>query len=437
MRKNIPISKEKKGLLIMHKRRTAFAVLAVLVLAGSADGAEPEKSIWQRERLANGFWGLSDRLAESGIELELGVTRIWQINTKGGISTHNKRGRSPGSYDIELTFDTEKVFGISGGSLYVHTEGFWSKSGSIDGPSVGSAFGVNADGRTRRAMDITELWWEQSMLDGQVLLRIGKLDITGGFECRGCPLSFDGSAFANDETAQFLNGALVNNPTIAFPDYGLGVVLRYNPIEWWYASAGVVDAQTDARETGFRTAFGKEDYFFYVFETGILPLTDSLQGAYRVGLWYDPQPKANTDLGVAGKNYRDDVGVYLSCDQMLKKENPELQDSQGLGAFFRFGYAPSRTNDITGFYSGGFQYQGLFDGRDDDVLGVGFGYGSFADTADSTYPEDYESILEIYYNAVFAPWLNISPSLQYIANPGGSNTAKDAVVFGLRIQSRF
>jgi hypothetical protein len=48
----------------MHKRRIVFAVLTVLVLAGSADGAEPEKSIWQRERLANGLWGLSDRLAE-------------------------------------------------------------------------------------------------------------------------------------------------------------------------------------------------------------------------------------------------------------------------------------------------------------------------------------------------------------------------------------
>ena len=43
--------------------------------------------------------------------------------------------------------------------------------------------------------------------------RFGKLDITGGFECRGCPVAFDGSAFANDPSGQFLNGALANNPT--------------------------------------------------------------------------------------------------------------------------------------------------------------------------------------------------------------------------------
>lgn len=71
-------------------------------------------------------------------------------------------------------------------------------------------------------MDITELWYEHALLDDTLRVRLGKMDITGGFECRGCPVSFDGSLYANDETGQFLNSALVNNPTIPFPDKGLG-----------------------------------------------------------------------------------------------------------------------------------------------------------------------------------------------------------------------
>jgi hypothetical protein len=70
------------------------------------------------------------------------------------------------------------------------------------------------------------------LLDGAVLIRVGKLDLTGGFECRGCPVSFDGNSFANDQTTQFLNGALVNNPTIPFPDRGLGAVVHVAPVEW-------------------------------------------------------------------------------------------------------------------------------------------------------------------------------------------------------------
>ena len=379
-----------------------------------------------------------DRLADQGIEIGLGVTNIYQTNVKGGLSTHNKRGRYSGSYDLELTADTQKLFGIEGGSLYVHAEGWWPKSSGIDGASVGSVFGVNDDAGSRDTLVITEFWWEQAMFDDTVRLRLGKLDMTGGFEHRGCPVSFDCSSYANDEASQFLNSALVNNPTIPFPDYGLGAILYWNPIEWWYASFGIADAQADARETGFKTTFGDEDYLFYILETGVSPSLDSangpLQGIYRIGFWNDPQPKANFD---GTKSYRDDVGFYTNCDQMLCKENSDPEDSQGLGAFFRYGYASSKRNDITNFYSFGFQYQGLIEDRDDDILGIGFAQGIFSDSAKTTYTDDYENAVELYYNVQVADRMNISPSIQYISNPGGNNAASDAVVLGMRVQMNF
>jgi len=176
-------------------------------------------------------------------------------------------------------------------------------------------------------------------------------------------------------------------------------------------------------------------------ETGIVPQFDSangpLQGAYRAGLWYDPQPKANTDYANAGKSYRDDVGFYLSCDQMLAKENADAEDSQGLGVFFRYGYANSERNDIADFWSVGFQYQGLLEGHDDDVLGAGFAQGVFSDKASTTYSDDYENALELYCSIRVTPWLNISPSVQYIGNPGGDKTVSDAVVLGVRAQMTF
>ncbi len=423
------------------KKYVFFSITTLLVFAEICRSGSEQNHIHdirERKTLTDGFFGLNDRLADKGIEINLGVTNIYQQNLRGGISTHRRAGRFSGSYDLELSANLQKLLGVEGGRLYILTEGKWSKSGGINAPSVGSAFGVNGDAAPRRTMDITEFWYEQVFADETIHLRIGKMDLTGGFEHHNCPVSFDCSSFANDETTQFLNGALINNPTIPFPDNGLGAAVHYSPVGPWYVSAAVADAQADYRETGFRTTFCDEAYFFYIFETGITPKLDSvngpLQGAYRVGLWNDPQPKANSD---GAKKYRDDVGFYLSCDQMLLKENDDLQDSQGLGAFFRYGYADSKRNDIANFWSFGFQYHGLLEGRDDDVLGAGFAQGFFSDFANLTYTEDSESVLEVYYNVQVTPWFHLSPAIQYVANPGGSGSASDAVVLGVRAQICF
>ncbi|MBN1126685.1 MAG: carbohydrate porin [Sedimentisphaerales bacterium] len=411
-----------------------FGLTLLVFIAGFA---RPE-GLWTQETLTDGFGGLTDVLNEQGLDMALNATHIYQVNTRGGLSTHNRRGRHAGSYDLELTADMEKWLGIEGASVYVHTEGWWSKSQGIDGPSVGSVFGINADVMGRNAMVVTELYWDQSWMDGILQMRIGKMDLTGGFEHRGCPVSFDCNRYANDETKQFLNGALVNNPTIPFPDYALGATIHYAPEELWYLSAGIVDAQNDYRETGFNTAFHDEDYFFSIIETGITPQWNSdngiLQGAYRVGLWNDPQPKSHSDTT---KSYRDDLGIYVSCDQMLSRENSDLQDSQGLGTFFRYGYAHNRSNDVTNFWSTGLYYQGLLEGRDQDVLGVGYAQGFFSDRSFMSYPEDYESVAEVYYNTRITPYLHVTPSLQYITNPGGSSSASDTVVASVRMQITF
>jgi len=422
----------------MGKKQTVLGVVFLLGLAGICQAHESEGNseiiadFWHCASPTNGFWGLNDKLAPSGIKIGFGITTVYQANVHGGTSTNERRGRHVGRYDLEMSADLEKLFGIKGGSLFVHGWGGWPNTEGVDGHSVGSAWGINALSVGNRSMDIVEFFYEGHLFSDNLTLAIGKLDFTG---------IFDASEYADDECCQFLNAALVDDPTIPFPSQGLGVVLNWDVTDSWYLMGGIADAQADSRETGFRTTFHDEDYFFYALETGITQTLASdngpMDGTYRIGLWNDPQPKANTDRAAAGKSYRDDIGFYTSCDQMLYKENGDPEDSQGLSTFFRYGYAAARKNDITNFFSAGFQYQGLLDGRDDDVLGAAFAHGSFSDTAASSYQEDYENALEVYYNAQVTPWFNLSPSIQYIANPGGVKTAKDAVVFGLRAQMMF
>ena len=381
-----------------------------------------------------------DLFGKDGVDFSISTTNIYQNNVHGGTSTHNRRGRFTGSYDLELTLDFEKLLGWDSAQFYIDAAGSYSDV-SIDDTSIGSFFGTNADSGERRSLDVTEAWYQQSFFDKTLEMRVGKISITGGFECRGCPVAFDTSFFANDENSQFLNGALVNNPTIPFPDNGLGLVLHWNPEDSWYLSLGVADAKADVRETGFKTAFDGNDDYFYIGETGIVSAIDAsngeLVGAYRVGGWIDGQDKADFDTG---KNSKHDAGFYINCDQMLIKENNIEDDSQGLGVFARYGWANQDRNDMKEFWSFGLNYQGLFEGRDDDVLGVGFAHGSFSDKAGANdgigFSEDNEEVCELYYNAQINDWLSISPDLQYVKNPGGNGNS-DAVVLAVRARIEF
>ena len=157
-----------------------------------------------------------------------------------------------------------------------------------------------------------------------------------------------------------------------------------------------------------------------------------LQGAYRVGVWYDPQGKDR----FTGEDVKpDDSGFYASFDQTLLKENRDANDTQGLGAFARYGYADKSVNEITQFISGGVQYQGLFEGRNNDVIAVGVGYGKISDDGDSS--ADAETVYEAYYNVQITKWFHLTPDVQYIQNPAGGGNPSDALVVGLRAQMSF
>jgi len=382
-----------------------------------------------------------DPFPPDGIEVIIGVTNIYQQNTRGGLSTHRRAGRYSGSYDLEVNTDLEKLFDITGGQIYIHAEGYWSKAQGINAPSVGSAFGVNDNAERRQTIALTEMWYEQEYGE-KFAFRAGKMDLTGSFICRGCRLAFDGNAYANSEYTQFLNAALVNNPTVPFPDYGLAVVLNFDPTDWFYVAGGAADAKADFRETGFNTTFDGDDEFFYVAEAGITPRfsTDCcpLTGAYRAGLWIDSKDKQKFSNG---KNQRNDVGFYAGCDQLIFKENEDPEDTQGLGIFARYGLADSDLNNIANFWSLGLQYQGLFDTRSDDVLAFGMAQGIFSDRLGANdgngFTDDRETAYEMYYSLLINENLTLSPSVQYISNPGGDRTVSDAVIVGARAQFMF
>ena len=53
---------------------------------------------------------------------------------------------------------------------------------------------------------------------------------------------------------------------------------------------------------------------------------------------------------------------------------------------------------------------------------------------ENDYSDDHQTVLGVYYNAQITRWLNMSPGVQYVTNPGGVKRASNAVVLGMRAQ---
>lgn len=386
------------------------------------------------ERLTGDWAGGRKWLEENGLTFALSLTSIYQHNAHGGLKTHNGH-RVSGSYDLELTFDMGAASdALKGGTLYAIASGSWDTGVS---PFVGDYLVVNYDAADDRPVDVWELWYEQNF--GDVLrVRLGKL-------CIG--IDFDTNAYANDETSQFLNFGLINTRTIPLPQAGQGIQFIATPVDWLYFGAIVMDAEADFRETGFRTFYHGPANLFSMYEFGLTPTWDTplgqLPGNYRFGLWYDPQPKEMFFNDLDGRRTtiplkRDDVGFYASLDQLVFREQPDVEgDEQGFGVFARYGYAHDDVNFLEHFWSIGAQYRGLIPNRDNDVLGVGAAQGILSERLRLTgVNPDRETAIEVYYNAEIFPWLTLTPDFQWVLNPGGLG-GRDAFVAGVRLQMSF
>ncbi|MDT8384468.1 MAG: carbohydrate porin [Gammaproteobacteria bacterium] len=118
--------------------------------------------------------------------------------------------------ELGASFDLLTTLPAGAGKWVIYIEG--NTSPRSDGASsllgetnadAGSALDRDGNGR----LQVSEAHYFHPLNGG--LLVSGLLDVTS---------SLDSSEVANDETSQFLSSALVNNPTIGFPDYSLGVV---------------------------------------------------------------------------------------------------------------------------------------------------------------------------------------------------------------------
>jgi porin len=248
---------------------------------------------------------------------------------------------------------------------------------------------------------LTNLYWKQYLLDKRLAIAVGRIDVTD---------FVDPYAMMNPLT-HFINLAFSTNPTIAVPNFGLGLAAGAMVTDHIYLQGGLGDANGQPTLGGFDTFFEDKEYFSYV-EFGV---TSSQERIYldniHVTLWQtDARKAAGTP---EGRGVAFTVQKFV-CDKWLP--------------FFRFGYSDGEAALMETTFSTGLGLRR----KNNDVAGIGFSWG---DPSAIALRDQFTS--EAFYRFQLTQFLAVTPDVQLIVDPALNPDVDVLAFFGIRLRASF
>jgi porin len=435
-------------------------VAGALLGPASEPVAAQEEGFFARGRLTGDWGGARKDLEDAGVSF--GVTDVSEIlsNPRGGI---RQLTIYQGLLDVSLSLDLEKLANWRGATFY--TDGYWISGEGLSEKAIGNLLFVSTI-EARASTRLHDLWLQQEFLDGKASLRVGQIAFDDEFYISQYAAGFVNSSFGCPDTLS--NDLPSGGP--CYPFATPGARLRIAPISDLSLSAAFFNGNPAPSGPGNPQVRNSSGTNFLIGEGGFMPIAElaysfdeepisSLRlSDVKLGAWYHTgefpdQRRDSFGLSLASRAsngvpamHGSNFGAYLVVDKMLWRR-PDTA-TQGLAAFFRLGYAPPDRNLFSVEIDAGLTFKGLFPNRDLDVLGVGVVYGRIGyarrfdrDQILFTGVErpirDYESALEITYQARIAPWWLLQPDLQLIFHPGGFIAAPRPALAGQPIPNAF
>ncbi|MCO1345440.1 carbohydrate porin [Burkholderia multivorans] len=348
-------------------------------------GAEAD-SLWTRDTLLGDIGGLRPWLGKYGVTLAATETSELLANLHGGL----ERGVGyHGVTTVTLGLDTEKAFGWKGGSfnasaLQIHGRQFSpSHLGTLN-----TASGTEADAATR----LWELWYQQSLLDDRVDVKIGQQAVDQEFLTSTYSATFMNTMFGWPALPSY--DLPSGGP--AYPLSALGVRVRAKLTPSLTALAGVFDGDPlgNNPDNHSGTNFNLHNGALFIGElqyainqddaAGGAVKSGALPGTYKLGVWYHSgsfadqrddttgRSLASADSTGIGRPHRGDYSVYAVADQMVWRAGPDSPRS--VGVFARVMAAPGDRNVVSAAANLGVVLKAPFAGRDNDSAGLALTY---------------------------------------------------------------
>jgi porin len=412
-----------------------------------------------------GDWGGSrESLAGKGITIYGGITNEAASNVNGGF---RQATGNAGQFALGANIDFGKLEPGSGaGTLhFLFTERYGSSDASLGVGSLISDQEIYGGGQTER---LTELEYEQPLFNNHLNVQFGRVVEQNDFVTGG---NYWGSSlyclYQNNGICGTPGGVENNSGFGFFPESQWGGRITFSPKGNFYVKVGAYQVNPTYALTGqgFNLSTNGDTGVQLPFETGVTLTNNGVKvGDVSVGGYYETSdvrnyenylsdfvPAGSAALSAVPPEYqRGRDGAWLQFDHLLAGSAAPGQS--GTAFFTTYEYGDPQTALFTSFLAAGIAQHGVFAGRPNDVVALGY---TFADINPRlrTFEQELqlggyavpttgvEQALELNYTAQVNPWLMVRPDVQYIMNPRGesANVAypggivgpKNALVFGL------
>jgi len=360
---------------------------------------------------------------------------------RGDVFTYTGRG------EYDLIFDLEKFGGPPKGRLLVRAENWYGQYGNVSlragtfAPPVFPAL-IPVRPNNPGVPYITNFLWTQPLSKNWVVFA-GKKDVLG---------TFDQDKFAGgDGTDQFINQAFVANPSfllgLPYTSFTAGFV---SPRKWGGFSAFVLDPKD-------RTADFMQ--FGDLFAKGIIvggevkakTMFFDLPGEQHVGGIWKHHPLTDLRIGESTPGVypelalprlptiNDSFTLYYGFDQYLVRFIEE--SDRGWGLFGRASISDGNPTPVQYFLEAGIGGFSPFGQQRGDRFGMGWylagASNQFGPIPQAIFGNRNGTGVECFYNFQATPWLNISPSIQWLRPGAGAIAENNAFVYGLRVNVTF
>lgn len=349
-------------------------------------------------------------------------------NAVGGLHTGNAY---IDNLDVNITVDGEEAFGVPGLELFAN--GLYNNGGRLSEELVGDAMVVsNID--SPYAVRLYEAWadWRPGG-GGPLSMRAGFYDLNTEFDIGVSRQLFLHSTHGvGQDLAQV--GPL--GPSI-FPSTGLALRAAWEIARSGRLQLAAIDGVPAAPDSSprERVHLDSEEGALLV---GELQFLGTRVSKGLIGTWYHTGTFNDILDRDAPRSHHGNSGIYGLVDFRLGGMWSE--ESSDVTAFVRYGVVESRTNEFDQYLGIGVRGRGVWTPRPADEMGVAVAIGRVSNAARGAAEmagdlrDRYETAIELTWRAPINDWLTLQPDIQYIINPGTYQSARDALVVGMRVE---
>lgn len=410
-----------------------------------------------------GDWdGKRTELSNRGYNVALGYTNEIGWNEAGGYN----RDRTAVYADeilVSLGMDLEKILDWKAASVQLiitDRNGEDITSQRVIDPRSGQLTSTQEVWGRGSIWRLAELSYRQRYMDGAIDMRVGRFGLGefGEFPCEFQNLLFCGNTGGSSTGTVWYN----------FPVSQWALQLKYNFNHEWALQGGIFEQNPSLQENdnGFKTSFSGDKGVILPLEVIFKPQQSffGLAGEYRAGMFVSTADADDVFLGADGqpqpftpgggyKRHSTREGYWTVARQHIA--HIANDPKRPIEVFTQAHFNDKDTTYIRSSINLGLTSMGTFAARPKDEIGIAVGRievnSRFTDRQrmvnalndETSYDspgfipiQKKEYSAELFYGVQVTDWLMVRPNVQYLKHPGGVEEVDDAVVIGLKIQTK-